>query len=279
MKLFALFFLALPLAGHASLPQHSPVPGGVSVIALGTADAAPQAWYLERRVMVTQEAGQWYAVVGIPLTAKPGDHELRVERGNGRNTLRFAVADKIYDVQRLTIKNQRMVDPTADDLARIKLERVRIETAYAHWSDQPAVTRLVLPVDGGQTANTFGRRRIFNDQPRDPHSGMDISAVAGTLVHAAAKGRVLATGDFFFNGNTVFLDHGQGLVTMYCHLERIDVKPDQVIEAGQTIGTVGATGRVTGPHLHWSVSLNNSRVDPSLFLTVVNPEQASATGQ
>jgi murein DD-endopeptidase MepM/ murein hydrolase activator NlpD len=277
MKPLALVLLALPAAVLAApLPPHTPVPGGVGVIALGTADTAPKAWYQDRRVMVTREANGWYAIVGIPLTATPGEHELRVEQGERRDGMRFAVQDKSYEVQRLTIKNERMVNPSPDDLARIKLERARIDAAYDHWSERPAITRFVLPVSGGQASNSFGRRRFFNDQPRDPHSGMDIGAATGTPVLAAAKGRVLATGDFFFNGNTVFLDHGQGLITMYCHLDRIDVKPDQDVEVGQAIGTVGATGRATGPHLHWSVSLNNNRVDPSLFLLVTNSDQASA---
>ncbi len=276
MKLLGPFLaLLMPaLAGGQApqppaFPQHAPVPGGVAVVALPAQGdgEAPVVHYNDRVVLVKREAGAWWALVGIPLAALPGEHTLRIENSAGEPTaLRFHVAPKEYATQHLTLTNKRQVNPNPADLERIAGERKRIDAALSRWRWEDEVpTNFLVPVDG-RRSSSFGLRRFFNDQPRRPHSGMDIAAPEGTPVLAPAAGKVVETGDYFFNGNTIFLDHGQGLITMYCHLSHIEVQPGQSIEAGQKIGLVGATGRVTGPHLHWSVSLNRTMVDPALFI-------------
>jgi murein DD-endopeptidase MepM/ murein hydrolase activator NlpD len=258
-----LLCLLLPPVLAAPLPRPLPVPGGIAVVDIGPANGtAPILKYAGNRVMVLREADRWKAVVGIPLTAAPGIHRLDgAQTGIAPN---FTVQKKAYAEQRLVVADDRKVNPTAEDLKRIGRERVRMDQALTHWAEGDVNATFILPVMG-PLSSPFGLRRYFNEQPRQPHSGIDIAAQAGDPIRAPADGRVIDSGDFFFNGNTVFLDHGQGLVTMYCHMSRIDVKPGQHVAQGEVIGAVGQTGRVTGPHLHWGVSLNNTRVDPALF--------------
>jgi murein DD-endopeptidase MepM/ murein hydrolase activator NlpD len=172
------------------------------------------------------------------------------------------VSDKRYTEQRLTIDNPRMVNPLEEDLARIREESARMRTQYQRFSVPAAPPQPFLQPVTGPLSSSFGRRRILNGEPRSPHSGLDIAADTGTPVLAPASGTVTLTGDFYFNGNTVFVDHGQGLISMMCHLNRIDVHEGDTVTRGDVLGQVGATGRVTGPHLHWSVSMNGNRVDP-----------------
>jgi murein DD-endopeptidase MepM/ murein hydrolase activator NlpD len=225
-------------------------------------------------MVITQEPDTVVAVVGLPLATKPGKHELVIRDQTGKTTkIAFNVTKRDYERQYITLSNKRMVNPEKRDMARIGKEQQRIRKALASWSPQtPETLQLALPVKG-PVSSTFGLRRFFNDQPRKPHSGLDLAAPEGTPIKAPAGGRVIDTGEFFFNGNTVFIDHGQGLVTMYCHLSHIDVKPGQPVSRVDVIGAVGKTGRVTGAHLHWSVSLNDARIDPVYLLRDPLPEQ------
>lgn len=270
IKFTLLLLLMLPLTLQAEVlfPKANAVPGGIAIVKLDSSrEAAPAVYYGKRRVLVRRNSRYWEAVIGIPLSAKAGTHQLKVKSANGNTVYReFSVAAKDYATQHITLKNKRMVNPYAKDLDRIRKEKKIIIKALKTWSDNPNVqTRFILPVDG-QLGSPFGLRRYFNGEPRRPHSGLDIAAPEGTLIRSPADGVVVNTGDYFFNGNSVFVDHGQGLVTMFCHLSDIDVEPGSVVKQGDVLGKVGMTGRVTGPHLHWSVSLNNTRVEPKLFL-------------
>ena len=264
--------LLSPATLAGGLPDNSPVPGGVALIALPASDAAPRASYNGKPVMVLASGNIYSAIVGLPLAAKPGTHTLKVEyAGEEQTTLDFAVLEKTYTSQHITLKNKRMVNPEKRDMERIGREQRRIKQALATWNEHtPDTLRFSLPVKG-PVSSPFGLRRFFNEQARKPHSGLDLAAAEGAPIAAPASGRIVDTGDFFFNGNTVFIDHGQGLVTMYCHMSRIDVKPGQTVKSGDVIGAVGKTGRVTGAHLHWGVSLNDARVDPTLFLDQLPP--------
>ena len=264
-----LFFLAAPLLAHASLPLSSNVPGGVAVIPLGstaTESGKPQTWLGEQPVLVTSDHDQWYAVVGLPLDITPGSHELSVKIGDEKKIQYFTVVPKNYPEQRIVMKDKSKVELSATDLARAEREISVIKALKRHWRDtQNTDLTLMIPAEG-KLAGRFGQRRFFNGEPRAPHAGLDVAVASGTPVKSSAQGEVLAVGDYFFNGKTVFLDHGNGLITMYCHLERIDVQTGETVGKGQLLGLSGKTGRATGPHLHWSVVLNGAMVDPELFI-------------
>ncbi len=250
------------------LPQQSLVPGGIVVIdLLQNQDVAPRVYFQDRRVAVLKNQGKWVALVGIPLSIKPGKHRILVKYGTSpQQKMPFIVEAKEYPTQYITIKNKRMVNPYAKDIDRIKNERIPINKALRTWTPQTIVdTDFSTPVDG-KLSSPFGLRRFFNKQPRKPHSGLDIAAPKGTPIKAPADGVVIESGNFFFNGNSVFLDHGQGLITGYFHMNEIKVKAKQHLKRGDILGTVGETGRVTGPHLHWNVYLNRTKVDPALFI-------------
>lgn len=253
---------------EGALPREAAVPGGIAFVDLGTAGAKPKAFFGKKQVMVKKHEGRWMALVGLSLSTKPGNHQLRVTGGkSAANSLAFVVSDKKYEEQHITLKNKRMVNPYTNDLKRIRGDQARSRKAFASWSAQrPAELGFLLPVNG-RLSGTFGKKRFFNGQARRPHSGLDIAAPKGTPVQAPAAGKVIETGNYFFNGNTVFIDHGEGLVTMFCHLDSIGVKVGQEVKQGDVVAQVGMTGRVTGPHLHWTVSMNNTRIDPGLFLS------------
>jgi len=252
-----------------TLPKESAVPGGVVIIKLAadSVGETPSAYYNDKPLLVIKKENRWLAIVGIPLTAKIGAHKIDQQTASGKTINHdFTINDKAYKTQRLTVTNKRKVNPYAEDMPRITAEKKRTQKTLAHWEARALNDLAFLTPVEGRRSGSFGLRRIFNGQPRKPHSGMDIAAPTGTPVINPIAGTVTNVGDYFFNGKSVFIDHGQGLITMYLHLDSIDVKEGDVLKQGELLGTVGATGRVTGPHLHWGISLNDARVDPALFL-------------
>lgn len=247
------------------IPEHHAVPGGIAVIELPFSKAPPTAYFQKRQVMVTQQQQQWLAIVGLPLTLKPGQHNIKLSANKKNRLISFQVTDKQYEAQHITVKNRRHVNPETRDMTRITHESKEIKAALRHWSeDNSPLSQLDLPVNG-RLSSSFGLRRYFNEQARKPHSGIDIAAPTGTPILSPADGTIIQSGSYFFNGNTLFVDHGQGLITMYCHMQEIHAKQGSHIKRGQQLGTVGSTGRATGPHLHWGVSLNDARIDPALL--------------
>lgn len=246
---------------------HQPVPGGVVVLPLGMQPSAPEVKFKGHRTLVLPgDSGDWWAVVGLPLDTQPGRQTVQVRMGGQATTLTFDVRDKTYRSQHIKLKDGAMVSPPPETLARIKRELDIQNQAYQVFSANRPSNLLFDPPVPGRLSSPFGLRRYFNGEARNPHSGLDFASPTGTPVKSPADGTVILVGDYYFNGKTVFIDHGQGVISMFCHLSVITHKPGTPVKRGAVVGKVGSTGRSTGPHLHWNVSLNNARVDPALFL-------------
>lgn len=264
-----LFALLLPTARAEVpvLPRIAAVPGGVVTLPLGGAtDERPVAKYDGNPVMVLKRPAGWVAVVGVNLDTEPGERSIDVQQpGADPRKVAFKIVAKAYRTQKLKVPPGQ-VNLAPEDEARVATETQKVRAAITGFTpDAPATLRLAQPVPGPRSSS-FGLRRVFNGESRKPHSGMDIAAPTGTPIKAPLAGRVVDVGSYFFNGNNVIVDHGQGLMTMYCHLSKIDVEVGRELKRGDVLGEVGATGRVTGPHLHWGVILNGNSVDPALFL-------------
>lgn len=261
------FLLATFLFGSVAFaaPQESRVPGGIAIFPLpSNIDTNATIRFQGNPVFIeTLQDGSRQAIIGIPLTAEAGSVQLDID-----NTapLTFTIAPKEYAVQRITLPTNKHVTPVKEDLDRYEREAKEQQAVYASFTTgNTQWPRFIQPVKGISN-DSFGKRRFFNGEARAPHSGMDIAAPEGAPVKAPADGIVVQTGDYFFNGQTVLIDHGQGLISMLCHLSKINAKMGDRVKAGDMVGLVGKTGRATGPHLHWTMSLNNARIDPALVL-------------
>ncbi|GMQ54357.1 M23 family metallopeptidase [Halopseudomonas aestusnigri] len=267
--LLTAFSLPALADGFITRLLNKPVPGGVAVVVLPEQAEAPRATFQGKPLLTIREDGQrWIAIVGLGLDVPAGQQQ--IDLAGGRQ-LAFNVGSREYAQQHITLKNRSQVNPDPAQLARIERELKEQTDAYAHFSPrQPSNLLFDRPVPGRQSS-PFGVRRFFNGEERNPHSGLDFAASTGTPIKAPAAGQVILVGDYFFNGKTVFVDHGQGLISMFCHLSAVDVTVGQEIPRGGVLGKVGSTGRATGPHLHWNVSLNGNRIDPAIFIGTYQP--------
>lgn len=270
--------LLLTLPGMAlALPEQNLVQGGVALLKIKNYQPGTEVYFDNKRVAVFPHQDTWVALAGIGLSKKPGEYQFSIRRKDGLTVNSSVVVEhKKYDEQRLVIKNKRKVNPNKQDSERIAAESVRKRKARTRFTETTPEVDFIWPVTG-PISSIFGLRRFFNDQERRPHSGLDIAAPEGAPIMATADGTVIDAGDFFFSGNLVYIDHGQGIISLYAHLSEIDVTPGQVVKQGDIIGKVGQTGRVTGPHLHFAVYANEVLIDPLFMLPIGgNPESADA---
>lgn len=271
----ALWAISGPSIGAAALDvdlrARSYRPGEVvvvSVAAAGGADAVTVTLFDRDVPAHAMGSGRWRAVLGIDLDVKPGTYRLRVRAGEAEAVREIAVTPRTFAVRRLTV-NPDFVNPPASVQQRIEDESRLVAEAYAAGATDPLWTTAFLrPVP--QPANSrFGTRSVFNGEARNPHAGTDFLSPAGTPIKAPNAGRVAVARDLFFSGNTVILDHGAGIFSQLAHMSRIDVREGETVTPGQVVGLVGATGRVTGAHLHWGLRVNGARVDALALLAVL----------
>ncbi|MEE2784336.1 MAG: M23 family metallopeptidase [Pseudomonadota bacterium] len=261
---------ALALAGffvatiNAYSDPPSAIPGGVYLFPIP--NGATDIRFRDKPVFTIND----HALIAIPMQQTPGSATLTYKVQKETKSHPFTVRSHAYTEQHITLENEAMVTPPDDVRERIQEESRRQRRLYIqHRPEQSVDDGFMKPLQG-ITTSLFGHKRFFNGKPRSPHSGLDIAADTGTPIAAAGGGTITLSDALYFNGNTIFIDHGKGLVTMYCHMSKLDVREGASVNKGQTIGRVGSTGRATGPHLHWSVSLNGVRVNPTLFMQLLN---------
>ena len=218
----------------------------------------------------------WRALVGIDLDVAPGAYDVTVETGPAaapaRARRRLVVTAKQFPTRRLTV-NPDFVDPPATVLARIEAEAKRISAIWQSSAPSPLWSGAFTPPVPERANSAFGTRSIFNGQARSPHGGADFPSPEGTAVRAPNAGRVVLAGDLYYTGQTIAIDHGLGLVSLFAHLSAIDVLEGASVKPGQVVGRVGSTGRVTGAHLHWTVRAGGARIDPLSLVAVLGPDR------
>jgi murein DD-endopeptidase MepM/ murein hydrolase activator NlpD len=228
--------------------------------------AAVEGVWQQKKVPFVRIGDEWVTIIGVDLDVKPGEYNADVSFRfqDGRTEKREAVVDvqsTSYPTTQLTVE-EKYVELNPRDLARANRETKEINAIFSSVKNDMLWTKpFTVPIPG-ESGRNFGHRRVFNGEPRAPHNGADLRAKTGTPIHSSNRGRVVLAKNLFFTGNTVIVDHGLGIYLLYAHLSRIDVKPGAMVESGQVIGLAGATGRVTGPHLHWGLRIQGARVDP-----------------
>lgn len=270
IKLISLsgILILLTINTAQAFPRNELKPGGVAIIAVSPSNLKkPIVTYQSKPIALVKGKQNWLGIIGISLKAKSGKHTLLIKDASGKRYKHFNVKKHQYRTQRLTISNKNKVNPNKKSQKRIEREFFLKKKLKQTYSNTTPHLNFIRPTSG-RDSGRFGLRRIFNKQKRNPHSGMDIAAPKGRSVKASETGKVLFAGDLFFTGKAIYLDHGNGLLSLYAHLSKTNVKKGQTVKRGDVIGKVGKTGRVTGPHLHWSVYLNGNAVDPSLFLPI-----------
>jgi murein DD-endopeptidase MepM/ murein hydrolase activator NlpD len=267
--------LCLPCSARASdapvskkpkiaISPASPGPGDIMIVTVKGADGEVEGAFHGRKIYFNPSKKSRLAVIGIDLNTEPGKYNIEILINGRKYSRTIAIAAKKYPVQRLTLPKD-MVELTPENEARVEREQQKVAALWPRENGRLWDSDFINPRDG-KISTRFGFRRIINGIPKNPHSGVDVAADEGQDVYAPNNGVVAMVDDHFFSGNSLILDHGQGIYTMFFHLSKILVTEGQQVKKGDVIALVGSTGRSTGAHLHWGVRIQGARVDPQALI-------------
>ena len=270
MKIFRLFYLLTNIfilqliqVAHAETDQVIRQ-GGLYLEEITEKDSQIHIMLDSNRLTTIEFNQKYYLLYGIPYNAKIGAHTVEITANNQKRFIRMKLKSKKFDTQYIKISN-KYITPSANTLSRIEKERANISRAKEVWLNSNPDIKFIKPVDG-ITTGTYGTKRFYNNEEGNYHNGLDIAAPTGTHILSPSSGKVILTGDYYYNGKFIYLDHGKGLKSIFIHLDKILVETGQIITKGEVIGEVGNSGASAGPHLHWSVMLNKTYIDPEIFL-------------
>ena len=272
ISMAGLMFLAT-VAAAPTLETVDPRQGDLVVLRLQASKAdRVRAWFRGEEVGVSAGPSGWQIIVGIDLAAPKGPREVTGVTLKGKLVetwkVAFNVAPAGFPVQHLTLADDSKVNLSAADAARAVSETAQVRAVFRARSQRAWSGSLLHPLEATPQGGRFGSVRVINLEPRNAHTGADYGAKLGEPVRAANSGRVVLAADHFFAGNSVFIDHGEGLFTMYFHLSKMLAVEGQEVKKGEIIGQVGATGRASGPHLHFGINYRGARINPSTALTL-----------
>ena len=272
MRLAKLYILSivvvLTFVGSLSASDHKILKhkGGILFSQITKNDYDNDLYIDNLKIIKWSDSNKYYLVYGIPYATNYGYKELVVKNQSNNiiKNIHLDIVNKKYDIQRISV-NKKFIEPDMATIEKIKKDSKELNKARSIWIDNNPDLFFISPVEGTVTGR-FGTRRYYNGKEGRYHNGYDIAAPIGTTIISPSSGKVILIGDFFYNGKTIIIDHGRGLKSLMIHLDDILVQNDQRIKKGQIIGKVGSTGKSTGPHLHWSVLMNNAYIDPELLL-------------
>ena len=270
MKLFNLsvFFVIILIhssqALKASNNSHINTKGGIYIHEFKEYNSRPEIFSNNQKLLTIEYKDKYFLIYAIPYESGLGQNKVEIKTNNNISYLNFNIKAKTFDTQNIRVSS-KYITPGLNDQKRISLERNSLQEAKDIWYNQAPDLKFIIPASGIITGR-FGTKRFYNDKEGNFHNGLDIAAEIGSPIISPSKGKVILIGDYYYNGKFILLDHGKGLKSIFIHLDEILVKKGQVVNKGDLIGKIGSTGKSTGPHLHWSLMLSKTYVDPEYFL-------------